>query len=791
MEKPYNAYMLVYRQKLVENKELEKKLESDNGKQLRIAEPVERNIWQDHLEFFTDRNVFDFDYLTFLWNIVETVLVRCGDSERKKKYSSSEFALVPTLREINETRPSEDDVLRTIQITTSFVFEVLVRSKDNASYPQWMQELYQLYVMSQPGRRWLLHKVCTQPQWFANIVFRCTHEAVRLAFVDLLLGVLMMQRSHEKHNYMKFVEALNRNDTAESADEWPNLNQSSSAEILNADHFCCARFITKMVRYLALTTEYHREYHNFFVLLHGIATLGWEERRLMIRIGTIRAIIAFYQNDWFHMHFNRGILQQTKENSNDNNANSNNANGSNNNNSNSNNGNSDNKGKKQFKRILPPRVNELIKLLSVLIRSCSTATFIAPTDLNRIQAMERSKRVEVAKPSAVVTQPVETQPSPQQSTQDIKTHQDLQSQVSVTTQVQSETSPQVEVNAQSTQAITATTATTTTNADTRPAQPSDNTASSASQSEMKTKEENKTSEAEKTAEAKGKKKTSKMTEIDFSKIDVKACTQRPPNCMDKERDPILLDEQDRWAIWCGFDPNLPFDSHNSWKLSSAIDPLPSLEEYQRYQEDQKHLQQYQKDHKNEPLPPDLQKISQQKAPTHFPRKLTKVSLFIRLTSDRSGDYGDCPHEATVRDILLYWCFNNKPFTDHVLSWCLGNLREEFNNHRNDFLPWLLLMEKILQQRDMYFEKNCRFWISRLSQLLNNCAETNASGTDLLMYQLMSWFQRLTVRVPEIAEIITQNVELYSIIDRLLFFLSFFFLYLFLNQTTMFSCCLLF
>jgi len=58
--------------------------------------------------------------------------------------------------------------------------------------------LYRLFVVSQPGRRWFLHKVCTQPQWFVNIIFRCAHESMRLAFVDLILGVLMMQRQHEK-----------------------------------------------------------------------------------------------------------------------------------------------------------------------------------------------------------------------------------------------------------------------------------------------------------------------------------------------------------------------------------------------------------------------------------------------------------------------------------------------------------------------------------------------------------------------------------------------------------------
>jgi len=139
----------------------------------------------------------------------------------------------------------------------------------------------------------------------------------------------------------------------------------------------------------------------------------------------------------------------------------------------------------------------------------------------------------------------------------------------------------------------------------------------------------------------------------------------------------VLDEQDQCALWSGFDPNLPLErSSTSWKVPRAIDPLPSLEEYQKWQEDQKRLQQYQKEnHNNEPLPSDLQKIYSQKNITNYPRKLIQLSFIDRLLSDRSGDYGDCPYESTICEILLYWCYNNKPFTDQVLTLCFDKYVE--------------------------------------------------------------------------------------------------------------------
>jgi len=163
------------------------------------------------------------------------------------------------------------------------------------------------------------------------------------------------------------------------------------------------------------------------------------------------------------------------------------------------------------------------------------------------------------------------------------------------------------------------------------------------------------------------------------------------------------------------------------------------------------LHQYQKEHKNEPLPPDLRKIAQQKQLMLHPRKIYKSSLLGRLLGDRTGEYGDCPHDNSVCNILLYWCYNNTQFTEHVLEWCFTNLREEFKSQRNDFMPWLLLMERILQQKDKNFQKNGQTWIGKMTQLLNSCASSTSTGTDLLTLQLMSWFQRLGVRVPEVLE----------------------------------------
>merc|ERR1712087_961841 len=107
-----------------------------------------------------------------------------------------------------------------------------------------------------------------------------------------------------------------------------------------------------MLRFLHLVPKFHRSYEEFFKLLAGIAHVGWQERSLMISLGAIRSIVAFYLNDSPILHFNRQVI-----------------------------GRNDN-GQRQTRRIPPPRVHDVIKLLSVLIRSASTTTF--PPKPNKI-----------------------------------------------------------------------------------------------------------------------------------------------------------------------------------------------------------------------------------------------------------------------------------------------------------------------------------------------------------------------------------------------------------------------
>lgn len=85
---------------------------------LRLPAPIQSTIWKENLSFLSDKNVFDFDYLTFLWQTVQLSSLRASSSFLK---------------------------VQGIEIATCFVFEIVVRAKDNGTFPRWMRTLYKMY----------------------------------------------------------------------------------------------------------------------------------------------------------------------------------------------------------------------------------------------------------------------------------------------------------------------------------------------------------------------------------------------------------------------------------------------------------------------------------------------------------------------------------------------------------------------------------------------------------------------------------------------------------------------
>ena len=272
------------------------------------------------------------------------------------------------------------------------------------------------------------------------------------------------------------------------------------------------------------------DHKQFFKLLKGIARGSWHKRQLLINLGVIRSIVAFYLNDTPILHFNRQVVGRNDQ------------------------------GQRQTRRIAPPRVHDVLKLLSVLVRSASTATFPpepkkVKRDNNQAQMPTTSATNEL--PDDLADLPDEPDEEPPDLPPEPTDNTDGPKDTDTTTKIEVEESVSIRRNAVL------------------------NTGN-------ETKEDNEPIDLyyDQEFEEKG-------LEYGF-----------PPyftRLNDGRGRGILLPDDDKRCIWNGLDFTLGknIQECEPWDVPSTIDPLPSYSEYNRFVEQQQALTGYRKKHGKE------------------------------------------------------------------------------------------------------------------------------------------------------------------------------------------------
>jgi len=241
--KPHSAYLLVYRR----DNSGENCSKPTTGVGTELPVEINKSIWQENMDFLRDKSVFNFDFQTFLWS-----LTRLNKSENKPVH------------------------VHEIQIATVYTFEILARSKHNASFPQWVAFLKQSYATNPEARTWLFQKIWDDSQvgslWFKNILFICPHSQVRQAFIDIL--VLCISYQNEKDGYFDYLED----------DKTP---QTSVIKLISSS----------LYRHFQTLREHEFRYQQYFNLIKAFAHMGKEEKKFLIGWGMIKSIVKLYTEE--------------------------------------------------------------------------------------------------------------------------------------------------------------------------------------------------------------------------------------------------------------------------------------------------------------------------------------------------------------------------------------------------------------------------------------------------------------------------------------------------------------
>uniref|UniRef100_A0A3P9L1X7 Ubiquitin carboxyl-terminal hydrolase 34 n=1 Tax=Oryzias latipes TaxID=8090 RepID=A0A3P9L1X7_ORYLA len=246
-EKTHSAYMLFY--KRVE-------LEEENGKDFSfdVSPDLLEWIWHDNMQFLQDKNIFEHTYF-FMWQLCSS---------------------------IPSTLPDPKAVsLMTAKLSTSFVLETFIHSKEKPTMLQWIELLTKQFNNSQAACEWFLDRMADDNWWPMQILIKCPNQIVRQMFQRLCIHVIQRLRPVHAHLYLQ-----------------PGMEDSDDMDGPVEDigsRSCVTRFVKTLLSIMEHGVKPHSKHlTEYFAFLYEFAKMGEEESQFLLSLQAISIMVHFY-----------------------------------------------------------------------------------------------------------------------------------------------------------------------------------------------------------------------------------------------------------------------------------------------------------------------------------------------------------------------------------------------------------------------------------------------------------------------------------------------------------------
>ncbi|XP_062912032.1 ubiquitin carboxyl-terminal hydrolase 34 isoform X4 [Mobula hypostoma] len=248
-EKTHSAYMLFY--KRVETEE-------ENGKECSfdVSPELLEWIWHDNMQFLQDKNIFEHTYFGFMWQLCSS---------------------------IPSTLPDPKAVsLMTAKLSTSFVLETFIHSKEKPTMLQWIELLTKQFNNSQAACEWFLDRMADDDWWPMQILIKCPNQIVRQMFQRLCIHVIQRLRPVHAHLYLQ-----------------PGMEDSSDDMDGPVEDIGSRSCVTRFVKTLLSIMEHGVKPHSkhlteYFAFLFEFAKMGEEESQFLLSLQAISTMVHFY-----------------------------------------------------------------------------------------------------------------------------------------------------------------------------------------------------------------------------------------------------------------------------------------------------------------------------------------------------------------------------------------------------------------------------------------------------------------------------------------------------------------
>ncbi|XP_028316758.1 ubiquitin carboxyl-terminal hydrolase 34 isoform X2 [Gouania willdenowi] len=248
-EKTHSAYMLFY--KRVE-------LEEENGKDFSfdVSPDLLEWIWHDNMQFLQDKNIFEHTYFGFMWQLCSS---------------------------IPNTLPDPKAIsLMTAKLSTSFVLETFIHSKEKPTMLQWIELLTKQFNNSQAACEWFLDQMADDNWWPMQILIKCPNQIVRQMFQRLCIHVIQRLRPVHAHLYLQ-----------------PGMEDGSDDMDGPVEDIGSRSCVTRFVKTLLSIMEHGVKPHSkhlteYFAFLYEFAKMGEEESQFLLSLQAISIMVHFY-----------------------------------------------------------------------------------------------------------------------------------------------------------------------------------------------------------------------------------------------------------------------------------------------------------------------------------------------------------------------------------------------------------------------------------------------------------------------------------------------------------------
>lgn len=167
--------------------------------------------------------------------------------------------------------------LRAIEHAVRLALDTLAHARARSILPPYMELLRRALAAHPDASAWFLRQVVTEKQyWLRSLLLQCDVEDVRVTFVSLLATALRTVRPAELASY-----------TPRFADSMEVETVASSAPLV-------VSLLELVIGLLKDAPPFWRNFTQFFALFEEIASLGMQERKLMVTKGYLLTLANFF-----------------------------------------------------------------------------------------------------------------------------------------------------------------------------------------------------------------------------------------------------------------------------------------------------------------------------------------------------------------------------------------------------------------------------------------------------------------------------------------------------------------